>query len=213
MIFIFLLTLIKLSGHYVPTSGDSTLGSNLSELLDRTHLGTGSDVNNGATPPMAKPVSNWSRSYQNPIGTMYYPPSESEGAAMWAWPPNSNPNQESPQGSSPQTSTPPMPVYSNYYDLFRQERQAPMFYDPRPQALGNYLPNKPTKAPPMALGTFLPMGYRGVPSSHGSQNFDISPKSRRSGKSQRPYSADVNQLFSVEEDSRSNNNATFKKGK
>ena len=55
----------------------------MSEILDRTHLGS-SEANmvNGATPPgMPKPVSNWSRSYQNPVGTIYYPPSE--GDARW----------------------------------------------------------------------------------------------------------------------------------
>ena len=62
----------------------------------------------------------------------------------------------------------------------------------------------------MALGAFLPMRLPRV-SPQGSQNFDISPKSRRSGKSQRPYSADVNQLCALEEDARSN--ASFKKGK
>ena len=98
--------------------------------------------------------------------------------------------------------------YSNYYDMFRQVDQ-PMFYDPRQsQPLGAYLP-KSTKATPMALGAFLPMRLPRA-SPQGSQNFDISPKSRRSGKSQRPYSADVNQLCALEEDSRSN--ASFKKG-
>ena len=61
----------------------------------------------------------------------------------------------------------------------------------------------------MALGAFLPMRLPRA-SPQGSQNFDISPKSRRSGKSQRPYSADVNQLCALEEDARSN--ASFKKG-
>ena len=75
---------IFFSGHYVPPPSDSTIGSNMSEILDRTHLGSSEAnmVNNGATPPgMPKPVSNWSRSYQNPVGTIYYPPSEAD--ARW----------------------------------------------------------------------------------------------------------------------------------
>ena len=69
-----------LLGHYVPPPSDSTIGSNLSEILDRTHLGSSEAMQvNGTTPPgMPKPVSNWSRSYQNPVGTIYYPPSEAD---------------------------------------------------------------------------------------------------------------------------------------
>lgn len=181
---------------------DATLASNVVGLLDRTHLS--SDL--GATPPadsttpsMPQPVSSWSRSYQNPVGNIYYPPSEN------AWPASSQ-QGGSPRGATPHShATPPM-MYP-YYGMFRQDQ--PMFYDPRPQPMGPFLPAQPPKAAPLALGAFLPMCYRGVPSPHGSQNFDISPKSRRSAKSQRPFSADVNQLFSVEEDSSS---GSFKKG-
>lgn len=186
--------------------GDSTLGSNLSEILDRTHIGPDQEEQ-----PQA---SNWSRSYQNPVGTIYYPPSESEN--RWAWPASSQ-SHDSPvsasaapkSNASPHNSTTP---YINYYDMFRQaDHHQPMFYDARQSYM-----SKPSvaKPPPMALGAFLPMPYRGSPQG-SSQNFDISPKSRRSAKSQRPYSADVNQLFSVEEDgygSPARSQSSFKKG-
>jgi hypothetical protein len=186
-------------------------------MFDRTHLGAGSDPPPMPTLPdsnMPQPASNWSRSYQNPVGSVYYSPSESDD--RWAWPPAAGGQapgpQESPKGVTP-NNTPPV-MYSNYYGMFRQQDQ-PRFYDARPQpvGLGSYLP-KPAKITP--LGVFLPMPsspYGGV-SPQGSQNFDISPKSRRSAKSQRPFSADVNQLFAVEEDERSNHSggSAFKKG-
>ena len=89
----------------------------------------------------------------------------------------------------------------------------PMFYDPSPRApMGSFLPKGNAKPTPIALGSLLPMPgpYRARAPS------DVSPNSRRSGKSQRPYSADVNQLFAVNEDSRSSctgsGGASFKKG-
>ncbi len=183
-----------LSEFLPPGYNDSTLGSTMSSILDKGHL------NNDEGP---QPGSGWSRSYVNPVGTVYYPPSEAD--CRWA-----NQAQESPQGTKT-TSTPPR-GYSNYYDFYHSQAiDRPQFYDPRPQTgIAGYL-HQPAKPPPMALGAFLPMPMR--PSPQGSQNFDISPKSRRSVKSQRPYSADVNQLFSVEEDARSHiSNSSFKKG-
>ena len=41
-------------------------------MLDRTHM---TDEGQGeATPPGPQPASNWSRSFQNPVGNIYYPP-------------------------------------------------------------------------------------------------------------------------------------------
>ena len=51
-----------------------------------------------------------------------------------------------------------------------------------------------------------------MPYGHGVAPSDVSPNSRRSAKSQRPYSADVNQLFALNEDTRSSSGGSFKKG-
>ena len=51
------------------------IASNMSELLDRTHL---TEADGGeATGSAPQPASNWSRSYQNPVGKIYYPPTGS----------------------------------------------------------------------------------------------------------------------------------------
>ena len=51
------------------------LASNMSKLLDRTHL---TEADGGeATGSAPQPASNWSRSYQNPVGKIYYPPTGS----------------------------------------------------------------------------------------------------------------------------------------
>jgi len=173
---------------------ESTIASNMSELLDRTHL---TEADGGeATGSAPQPASNWSRSYQNPVGKIYYPPTETD--ERWAWPSN-NQTQETGGATPP---TPPMPYY---YGMYRQDQ--PMFYDPRPQpSLGIFLP-KPNKTAPVALGSLLPMPY-----GHGVAPSDVSPNSRRSAKSQRPYSADVNQLFALNEDTRSSSGGSFKKG-
>ena len=51
---------------------ESTIHSNMSEMLDRTHM---TEEGQGeATPPGPQAASNWSRSFQNPVGNIYYPP-------------------------------------------------------------------------------------------------------------------------------------------
>ena len=131
----------------------------------------------------------------------------SEGEDRWAWPSN-NQTQETGGG----TATPPAPASYYYAGMYSRQGQ-PMFYDPSPRApMGSFLPKGNAKPTPIALGSLLPMPgpYRARAPS------DVSPNSRRSGKSQRPYSADVNQLFAVNEDSRSSctgsGGASFKKG-
>ena len=92
----------------------------------------------------------------------------------------------------------------------------PMFHDPRQTqqslAMGAYH-NSP-KAP---LAFYLPRRgpYRANdPSPRGSQHLNISPKSGRSANShRRPISADVGQLFRVEENDSSKSQNSFKKGK
>ena len=54
-------------GHHM---NESTIHSNMSEMLDRTHMTEEGE----ATPPGPQPASNWSRSFQNPVGNIYYPP-------------------------------------------------------------------------------------------------------------------------------------------
>ena len=131
----------------------------------------------------------------------------SEGDDRWAWPSNSQ-TQETGGGNA----TPPAPASYYYAGMYSRQGQ-PMFYDPSPRApMGSFLPKGNAKPTPIALGSLLPMPgpYRARAPS------DVSPNSRRSGKSQRPYSADVNQLFAVNEDSRSSctgsGGASFKKG-
>ena len=189
---------------YHPMNSDATIASNMSELLDRTHLSEadGGPVD-GTSSAMPQPTSNWSRSFQNPVGNVYYPPSDTDD--RWGLGATSNTQSQEIGGN-----TPPTPPYGYYGGgLYRQDSHQFRFHDPRPPqaALGIFLP-KPNKPPQMALGSFLPMPYGGVAPS------DVSPNSRRSVKSQRPYSADVNQLFAVSEGStRSSGGSSFKKGK
>ena len=209
-------------------------------MLDRTHI----DPNNAATTAtsasgagVGAASNNWSRSFQNPVGNVYYNPNE----PPMNWPPSDSiPAQESPAAGPTPHATPPMFAFTQVINasmslekpgkfsffqanpfsyqqgpyMFRQDQSR--FYDSRPQksgpvGLGAFLP-KPAASNKFSLGTFLPMP----------ENANISPRSlRREGggssiKSQRPYSADVNRLFSVEEHGSektgSSQGSSFKKG-
>lgn len=223
----------------------------ITEMLERQHLNypRHSPATSEHHLPLAaaglQQTSGWTRSYQNPVGSVYYAPSEG-GDDRWggAWgapsnneqPEESTTNNHAPTPATATTSPPcsspgwgggrsmPYDMLSgtNYplgFGMFAREatrKQQPV------TGLGAFLPKPPSQPP---IGAFLPAPaspYSGR-SPHGSQNFDISPRSKRreaaaaptsaaSGKSQRPISADVNRLFSVQEDSTERSTESFKKG-
>ena len=187
----------------LPLSDYNTAERNAGDLTDRLERSHIDDTDQGSTggggpPPQA---SNWSRSYQNPVGTIYYPPSEPDD--RWSHWQAGQPSQ--PVQDRQNSVTPCFPMFLP---------AGPMFHDPRQNqqslAMGAYH-NSP-KAP---LAFYLPrMGPYRDPSPRGSQHLNISPKSGRSANShRRPISADVGQLFRVEEnDTTAKSQTSFKKG-
>ena len=117
---------------------------NLAERLERTDL-DGSEIDQN----QPKAASNWSRSYQNPVGTVYYPPSEPDD--RWAWPPTGA-GPGSSQQPRDNSATPPY-----HYPMFLPA--GPMFHDPSrgPQQSLNYGAYKNSPKAPLAF--YLPMPY------------------------------------------------------
>ncbi len=176
---------------YSPVAGSAVAGATLSPTSPSAE--DPSNKHSPTTPQSRSPrgdrrghlSSQWSRSFQNPIGTVYHPPPP-EDAFKWG-----------PGGDGPPSAGGGAPPSNSGVDLPRQWSGS-MLGPPDP---GYYVPAAPT--PPIyssgaaaaaaaaaAASSYHPLWPRDKPP----------PSSTGGGGGGRPISADVGRLFSVQED-------------